>query len=102
MVAGDVMRAQADDDQVHRVERLFPKAARCGSADFRGVIDQDIKPAMLSADPREERGDRRVLGMVEGNGDPGSTCARDTLRRFANGAAKRGLGVREGSPGDVD
>jgi hypothetical protein len=102
MVAGDIVRAKTDCDQVDHVEGRFPKATWSWRPNLRRVIDQDVEPAMFSADPGEQVGDRNIVTMIDGSGDPGAAGARDEFGGFADGAAKRRVTIGHASPGDID
>ena len=90
---GDVTAAKSDVERVDDVDRLLPEA---GSAhhfvtDDRGVVHQNVEPALFGRDPIEQRPGLFVVGVVDGDGDSRTTGRPHQLGGFVDRACERRL-----------
>ncbi len=89
----DITAAQPDIEDVDDVDGLLPepRSAHHLVADDRGIVDQDVEPALLTLHPFEQRLRLLVITVVDGDGDARPARGGDPLGRLVNCAGQRGL-----------
>ncbi len=68
------------------------------------IVDQDVEPALLLGDPREQRLDLRVVAVVAAHGDALAGQLADLIGGLVDRAGQRhgGLALLDGPAGDID
>ena len=64
------MRAQSDREQIGCLRGLFPESSGLWCANHvGGVVDEDVQSPLLVTDGCEEVRNRRVVGVIDGDGN---------------------------------
>ena len=68
----------------------------------RGIIDEDIQPALLLAHTLEQRLDLQVISVVTINCNSAATCSGNRFGSALHGSRQRRITLLSCAPGNID